>query len=207
MGLYKGPVCKLCRREGSKLFLKGDRCDSPKCALSKRSYPPGANGASFRGKLSEYGIRLREKQKARRYYYINEKQFRGYYKKANDIHGNTGEVFLKFLESRLDTFVYRSGIVSTKKQSRQMIKHGHLLVNGKKVDIPSYILKEKDVVSVSERSKKSFEAIFEANKNKSTVSWINSDFEGNKFEFIKVPDREELIVPINEQFVIEFYSR
>ncbi|MDD5455601.1 MAG: 30S ribosomal protein S4 [Candidatus Margulisbacteria bacterium] len=207
MGLYKGPSCKLCRREGIKLYLKSDKCDSPKCSIARRSYPPGMHGPLARIKLSEYGIRLREKQKAKRFYYVSESQMRKYYEQANRMHGDTGEEFLQILESRLDNFVFRSGVVDTRMQARLMVRHGHFMVNKKKVDIPSYILKINDVVTIKEKSLKKFETLLEKAKKKNIPSWVTSDFTGNSFTYTKVPTRDELDVPVNEQFIVEFYSR
>jgi small subunit ribosomal protein S4 len=204
MGLSKGSVCKLCRREGAKLFLKGDRCDSPKCALTRRSYPPGAQGAMFKGKMSEYGIRLREKQKAKRFYYVSESQFRRYYRMADNMHGDTGEKLLQIVERRLDNVVYKVGLVKTRKHARQFVRHGHVEINGKKVDIPSYLMKEKDVLTVRGSSAK---LVVESEEKKTVPVWIVGDEKAKKYEFSRIPSRDEIEVPINEQFVIEYYSR
>jgi len=207
MGLYKGPSCKLCRREGVKLFLKSVKCETAKCPLGKRSYPPGHNGPLFRGKMSEYAIRLREKQKARRFYYISESQFRRYYEVAAKQHGDTGEELLQIVETRLDNIVFRSGLASTRRNARLMVKHGHFLVNKKKVDIPSYLMKESDVISIREKSLKKFENQLEVSKTKNTASWITANYDANEYIFNQIPTREDIDAPINEQLIIEYYSR
>lgn len=207
MGLYRGASCKLCRREGIKLFLKSDKCDSPKCPLGKRAYPPGQHGPVLRSKLSEYGIRMREKQKAKRFYYVSEGQFRKYFKRANNTSGNTAEEFIKLLERRLDNVVYRAGLAYTRMNARQLVKHGHFLVNGKKVNIPSYLVSENDVISIKESSKESFVTLLEKNKNKFGNSWINSDVSANKYSFVRIPTLEEAAVPVNLQFIVEYYSK
>lgn len=207
MGLYKGASCKLCRREGTKLFLKSEKCDTPKCPLARRSYPPGFHGPLFRGKLSEYAIRLREKQKAKRFYYINETQFENYYVKASRMHGDTGLELLQFLERRLDNFVYRAGLAKTRRQARQLVKHGHFKVNDTKVNIPSYLLKESDVVSVVDPTVEEFVSILEKAKKKIIQSWLSADSKKNKYTFLKLPLRDEIDAPVNEQFIVEYYAR
>ncbi len=207
MGSYKGPSCKLCRREGVKLYLKSDRCDSPKCSFERRKYVPGQHGPVSRVKLSEYGIRLREKQKVRRFYCLSEGQTRRYYETANAMHGDTGEEMLQLMESRLDNVVYRMGLSDTRKQSRLIVRHGHIRVNGRKVDIPSYILKVNDVILLREKSLKSFEPVLIKARKRKLPNWLTADYDGNMYVYARVPSREELDVPVNEQFVIEFYSR
>ncbi len=207
MGLYKGSSCKLCRREGVKLFLKSDKCESPKCPLAKRAYPPGQHGPVFRSKLSEYGIRMREKQKAKRFYYLAEGQFRKYFQKADNAHGNTAEELIMLVERRLDNVVFRAALAYTRMNARQVVKHGHFLVNGKKVDIPSYIVGVNDVISIKESSKESFATIIEKNKNKVGYSWISSDTTANKYTFTRIPTLEEAGVPVNMQLIVEYYSR
>ena len=207
MGLDKGPSCKQCRRERTKVYLKSDKCDSPKCPVSRRNYPPGPNGPTYRGKLSEYGIRLREKQKAKRYYYLSEGQFRKYYEKADKSHGNTAEELLKLVEKRLDNVIYRAGLAYTRKNARQLVKHGHFKVNGKKVDIPSYLMNEGDVISINEKSMKSFATIIEKMKKLVAPSWLTIDPDGNKFTFTRIPEMEDSDVPVNIQLIIEYYSR
>ena len=207
MGLYKGASCKLCRREGTKLFLKSVKCDSPNCPLAKRAYPPGQHGPVFRSKLSEYGIRMREKQKAKRFYYLAEGQFRKYFQKANHSHGNTAEELIKLVERRLDNVIFRAGLAYTRMNARQLVKHGHFLVNGKKVDIPSYLVSENDIVSIKETSKESFATILEKNKNRVGYSWITGDSSANKYTFTRIPNLDEAAVPVNMQLIVEYYSR
>jgi small subunit ribosomal protein S4 len=207
MGLYKGPSCKLCRREGIKLFLKSDKCETVKCPFSKRAYVPGQHGPVLRSKLSEYGIRMREKQKAKRFYYLNESQFRKYYEKASKSHFNTAEQLINLIEKRLDNFIYRSGLAYTRKNARQLVKHGHFLINGKKVDIPSFQLKEGDYISIREKSKLSFSTMLEKSKKNIDNNWIGKDITENKYTFNRIPTIEEAAVPVNMQFIIEFYSR
>ncbi len=207
MGLYKGPSCKLCRREGVKLFLKSDRCDTPKCAIARRAYAPGQHGPTHRGKMSEYGIRLREKQKLKRYYNVSESQLGRYFSVANKMHGDTGEELLQLLERRFDNFIYRTGLVDTRRQARLLVKHGHFLVNKKPVDIPSFIVKVGDAISITEKSIKTFQPHLEKVSKKSAVSWLNVSVEANDYVFTRIPVREEIDVPVNEQLIVEFYSR
>ncbi len=207
MGLSNRPVCKMCRREGTKLYLKSDRCDTPKCALERRKYIPGQHGPVSRIKLSEYGIRLREKQKMKRFFNISEAQSRRYYDMASNMHGDTGEEMLQLMERRLDNVVFRCGLSDTRRQSRLLVNHGHFLVNGKKVDIPAYLVKVNDVVSIRERSGKSFESLILKNEKKQSVTWIESDSKANKYKLVRVPTREEMDVPVNVQFIVEYYSR
>lgn len=207
MGLSNRPVCKMCRREGTKLYLKSDRCDTPKCALERRKYIPGQHGPVSRIKLSEYGIRLREKQKMKRFFNISEAQSRRYYDMASNMHGDTGEEMLQLMERRLDNVVFRCGLSDTRRQSRLLVNHGHFLVNGKKVDIPAYLVKVNDVVSIRERSGKSFESLILKNEKKQSVTWIESDSKANMYKLVRVPTREEMDVPVNVQFIVEYYSR
>ena len=208
MARYIGPVCKLCRREGTKLFLKGERCYTEKCAVERRPYPPGQHGQG-RFKMSEYGLRLREKQKSRRIYGLLEKQFRGYYGEAAGGKGRTGEEMLKLIESRLDNVVYRAGFAATRAQARQLVRHNHIHVNGKRVNIPSYRVKADDKVEVREKSRKiAFVAqALEAAAGREQVSWI--DVEKDKFlaTFKNAPARSDLSAEIREQYVVEYYSR
>ena len=207
MGLSNRPVCKMCRREGVKLYLKSDRCDTAKCSLERRKYIPGQHGPVSRIKLSEYGIRLREKQKMKRFFNISESQSRRYYDIASNMHGDTGEEMLQLMERRLDNFVFRSGLSDTRRQSRLLVNHGHFLVNGKKVDIPAYLVKVNDVISIRERSTKSFENLILKNAKKQGVTWIESDSSSNSFKLVRVPSRDEMDVPVNVQFIVEYYSR
>ena len=206
MARYTGATCRLCRREGQKLFLKGDRCYTDKCAFVRRSYAPGQHGAAKK-KLSNYGVQLREKQKARRIYGVLEGQFRHYYEKADHMKGITGENLLMLLEMRLDNVVYRLGYGASRNEARQLVTHGHFLVNGKKVDIPSYMVKPGDVISVKESSKdhKAIKEALEAINN--TVEFVT--FDKNKLEgtYVRLPERSELSSDINEALIVEFYSR
>ncbi|WP_457636909.1 30S ribosomal protein S4 [Oceanithermus sp.] len=209
MGRYIGPVCRLCRREGVKLYLKGDRCYSPKCAMERRPYAPGQHGQRRARRPSDYAVRLREKQKMRRIYGISERQFRNLFDEASKKKGVTGTVFLRLLESRLDSVVYRLGIAASRKQARQFIRHGHITVNERRVTIPSYRVKPGDVVSVSEAGKKvgAIQANVEAAKGRKTGPWLEFDAEKMVGKFLRLPEREDLALPVNEQLVIEYYSR
>jgi small subunit ribosomal protein S4 len=199
----------LCRREASKLYLKGDRCFSEKCAVVRRPYPPGQHGQG-RFKLSEYGLRLREKQKMRRVYGLLEKQFRGYYSQASRMKGRTGEEMLGLLERRLDNVVYRMGLASTRAQGRQLVRHNHVLVNGKRVNIPSYRVQNKDKIEIREKSRKIayVKAALDAAQGRQIPSWVDVDRDGFSGVFKDLPVREELNEPlIREQLVVEYYSR
>ena len=209
MARYTGPVCKLCRRENMKLFLKGERCYGDKCAYTRRPYPPGQHGQG-RIKLSEYAVRLREKQKVRRIYGVLERQFRAYYTKASHSKGRTGEEMIALLESRLDNFVHRCGFASTRKEGRHLVQHAHCLVNGKTVNIPSYQLKPGDKVSIHERSRKIpyIAAAMAAAERRPVMSWVELDKENFVATLKTKPVREELNEPaIREQLIVEYYSR
>ncbi len=208
MARYTGSSCKLCRREGEKLFLKGDRCYTHKCAVNRRAYAPGQHGQQ-RKKLSEYGIQLREKQKARRFYGVLEGQFRKYFELAARKKGVTGENLLQILESRLDNVVHRMGIASSRSEARQMVRHGHMTVNGSKVDIPSYLLKSEDVVAVKESSRKlpRFKEMAEAAEGRTLPDWLDLDRENLTGKVVKLPDREEIDLPIREHLIVELYSK
>ena len=209
MARYIGPVCRLCRREGMKLFLKGERCYGDKCSYTRRPYPPGQHGQG-RIKLSEYAVRLREKQKVRRIYGVLERQFQRYYFTGTRSKGRTGEVMLGLLESRLDNVVHRMGFATTRIEARQITKHSHILVNGKTVNIPSYCLKPGDKVSIHERSRKmgSINAALAAVDKRPMMSWLEIDKENFTGTFKAPPVREELNEPaIREQLVVEYYSR
>ena len=205
MARYIGAKCKLCRREGTKLFLKGDRCQSSKCAIERRNYAPGMHGKK-RVKLSEYGLQLREKQKAKRYYGVLEKQFRNYFVKADAQKGITGENLLRLLELRLDNVAYRLGLGSSRAESRQIVNHGHITVNGAKVDIPSYLCKVGDKIAIKEGHDL---AIVKASleSNPASVGYVKVDAAKLSGEFIRVPERKELPQDINEAQVIEYYNR
>lgn len=208
MGRYLGPVCRLCRREGVKLFLKGDRCYTPKCAIERRSYSPGQHGQA-RKKFSPYAIRLREKQKLRRIYGVLEKQFSKIFREAARQKGMTGGHLLSMLERRLDNVVYRMGFASSRNQARQLVTHGHFLVNEKAVNIPSLLVKPKDRISVVEKSRRSpqIQANLEAAKAKRAPVWIQVDVDKGEGEVLNIPRREDIDLAIREQLVVEFYSR
>ena len=204
----KGSSCKLCRREGEKLFLKGQRCVSDRCAMEKKPYVPGQR-AKRRLMETEYYTQLREKQKAKRYYGILERQFRNYYKKAVRKKGVTGEVLLQMLETRLDNIVYLMGLAQSRDQARQLIGHGHIQVNGKKVDKPSYQLKEGQEVSVSPSSKE-IVPVLEAKESGSSLTmpeWLEVNLENLKGKLLRYPERDEIKVPINERIIVELYSK
>ena len=208
MGRYLGPSCRLCRREGMKLMLKGDRCLSNKCAVTKRKFPPGQI-PKRRAKVSEYGMQLREKQKVKRYYGLMEDQFKRYFELASRKKGITGEILIMLLEQRLDNIVYRMHYASSRKMARQLVKHGHITVNGNKVDIPSYLATEGDTIEVKEKSKKII-PVLESMKNISrigTVPWLEVDPDKLSGKFMYLPKREEIDLPANEQLIVEFYSK
>ena len=208
MARYTGAVCRLCRREGMKLYLKGDRCYSDKCAFVTKQYAPGQHGTS-RKKVSEYGMQLREKQKVKRIYGVQEKQFRIYYEHAERRTGVTGENLLVSLERRLDNVVYRLGMASSRVDARQLVRHGHYTVNGKKVNIPSFLVKQGDVIAVKEESRKSpkFEAIAAAIASRTAPSWLVLDKENLVGKVVAMPTRADIDLPINEQLIVELYSR
>jgi len=209
MARYIGAVCKLCRREGMKLFLKGERCYTEKCAYTRRPYPPGQHGQG-RIKLSEYAVRLREKQKVRRIYGVLERQFRAYYFDATRRKGRTGEEMLGLLETRLDNVVHRLGFASSRNEARQLVKHAHFLVNGKRVDIPSYSMKSGDKIEVHERSRgmKCIAASLAQVDRRPQLSWLELDKANFAGTFKGFPVREELNEPpIREQYIVEYYSR
>jgi small subunit ribosomal protein S4 len=209
MARYIGAVCKLCRREGMKLYLKGERCYSEKCSFTRRPYPPGQHGQG-RIKMSEYGLRLREKQKVRRIYGVLERQFSRYFDEANRTKGRTGEQMIGLLERRLDSVVHRMGFAVTRASARQLVRHDHVLVNGKRLNIPSYVLKAGDQIEVREQSRKVPDvlAAIAAADRRPTVSWLEIDRANFKGTFKALPVREELNEPsIREQYVVEYYSR
>ena len=208
MARYTGAVCKLCRREGKKLFLKGDRCYTGKCALERRSYAPGQHGQN-RKKVSEYGLQLRAKQTAKRYYGIQEGQFYKYFLMAEKRQGIVGENLLKICESRLDNVVYLLGWASSRAEARQLTIHSHFRVNGKKVDVPSYLLKAGDVVSVKDTSKDSvkIKEVLEANAARPVPAWLDKNADELSAKVVKLPDREEIAVPVEEHLIVELYSK
>jgi len=205
---YTDSVCRQCRREGLKLFLKGERCYTDKCAIERRNYPPGEHGQG-RHKFSEYALQLREKQKVKRMYGILEGQFRRYFDMAARSRGVTGEVLLQFLERRLDNMVYRMGFATSRAEARQMVRHGHIAVNGRKVNIPSALLTVGDVVSVREKSRKITriqEALAQA-EHRGAPDWLEVQVEAFSARVKMLPQREELTMPINEQLIVELYSK
>lgn len=211
MANYTDAVCKLCRREGQKLFLKGERCLSPKCAIERRNYPPGEHGkkATFRRKVSEYGLQLREKQKARRIYGVMERQFCRYFTEATRRKGLTGTVLLTILESRLDNAVYRLGFADSRAQARQLVRHGHFDVNGRKTDIPSYQVSVGDVISVRGSSKESvyFKDRSQIMQSNRVPAWLNLNLAALSGSVLAEPGREDIEIPLNEQLIVEYYSR
>ncbi|MDE0145456.1 MAG: 30S ribosomal protein S4 [Nitrospira sp.] len=208
MANYRGPVCRICRREGVKLFLKGTRCMTDKCAIERRSYPPGQHGQS-RPRVTDYSMQLREKQKLRRMYVVQERQFRGIFRRAERQEGVTGENLLALLERRLDNVVYRIGLAFSRKQARQLVNHGHILVNGRKTDIPSYTTAVGDVVQVRPRSAElvAIKAAVDAADNLPGVTWIDCDRDALKGTIRALPTKEDIGAPVNEQIIVELYSR
>ncbi len=208
MARYTGPVCKLCRRERQKLFLKGSRCMSSKCSVERRPYPPGEHG---RGRVTEteYLIQLREKQKARRMYGVLEAQFRNYYQEAARQRGITGENLLRILESRLDNLVYRAGFATSRAQARQLVNHGHFLVNGRKVNVPSYRVRVGDVVTLRERSSDLLvvEHSVDTSSDRSIPEWLEVDKEDKKITVRDLPNRAQIDTPVQEQLIVELYSK
>ena len=206
MARYTGAVCRLCRREGMKLFLKGDRCYGGKCAFERRSYAPGQHGQG-RKKISDYGVQLREKQKAKRIYGLLENQFRRTYDRAEKLRGITGENLLKLLEMRLDNVVFRLGYGNSRTEARQLVTHGHFLVNGKKVDIPSYKVSVNDVISVCEKSRGSEKFKTFAENPKTLPKWLEANVENYEGKVVAAPAREDIDVPVNETLIVELYSK
>ncbi len=213
MARYIGPVCRQCRREGMKLFLKGERCYGPKCAVSeekKRNFPPGQHGQARKPKIVGYGLQLREKQKTKRYFGLGETQFRNLFEKAAAAKGITGDVMLQLLERRLDNAVYRIGFATGRAFARQLVRHGHIKVNGKKVNIPSFTVKPGDEVTVRDKSKENSAilAAREATAHLPSPSWLEVDRENLKARIISLPKREELVqIQMNEQLIVELYSK
>ena len=208
MARYTGPACKLCRREGTKLFLKGDRCLSDKCAISRRNTAPGQHGAQNK-KLKEYGMQLREKQKAKRIYGVPEKQFRTYFEKATKHEGQAGENLLTLLESRLDNAVYKMGMAENRHDARQLVLHGHFTLNGKKVTIPSIIVKVGDVIAVKEASRSSakIKGLIEALESKTAPKWIELDKTNAAAKIVAKPARDDVEFPFEEHLIVELYSK
>ncbi len=208
MARYTDAVCRLCRREGQKLFLKGDRCYTDKCALTRRTYAPGMHGQG-RSKASEYGLQLREKQKAKRYYGVLERQFRGYFEMAQKRKGKTGEILLSILETRLDNVVYRLGFAMSRAEARQLVRHGHFTVNGRKVNIPSFLVKPGMVISLKESSRSidKFKTSMEANSFRQPPKWLEYDAANFVAKVAALPAREDIDLPIEEQLIVELYSK
>ncbi len=209
MAVYHDAKCRLCRREGMKLFLKASRCFSDKCAIERRGYAPGEHGKSRRVKETNYGLQLREKQKARRIYGLLERQFRHYFHKASDAKGVTGEVLLQMLERRLDNVIFRLGFAGNRATARQIVRHGHVRVNGRKVDIPSFLVKSGDEIAIRERSKKLSVVVnsLESRKGQSSPEWLEVNADQVTGRVLSIPTRESIPVPINEQLIVELYSK
>jgi small subunit ribosomal protein S4 len=205
---YTGAVCRLCRREGLKLFLKGERCYTDKCAIERRNYPPGEHGQG-RPKFSEYSVQLREKQKLRRMYGVLEGQFRRYFQMADRARGVTGETLLQLLERRLDNIVYRIGFATSRSEARQLVRHGHFRVNGRKVNVPSYLVRAGDTVSVRERSQKvtRIQEALELAQRRGVPDWLEVSSEAFSGRVKALPVRSDLTMPINEKLVVELYSK
>jgi small subunit ribosomal protein S4 len=208
MARYTGPVCRICRRHGLKLFLKGERCFGPKCAIERRNYPPGDHGQRRR-KLSEYANQLKEKQKSRYIYGVLERQFRKHYAAADRGPGATGAKLLRVLESRLDNVVYRLGFADSRRQARQIVRHGHFALNGRRTDIPSALVKASDTISVMQKARglEYFKIVQEGLARKAVPTWLTLDVANMSGQVLTLPGRDEIEVAINEQLVVEFYSR
>ena len=209
MARYTGAVCRLCRREGTKLFLKGTKCLSDRCPIEKRNFPPGQHGKDRKAKIVGYGLQLHEKQKAKRMYFTLEGQFREYYEKANRATGVTGELLIQQLERRLDNVAYRLGFAISRRQARQVVRHGHVQVNGRKVDIPSYEVNVGDEIAVREKSRQLpvLAAAREFTSHQASPSWLEIDRENLKGRLLSIPTRAEINLPINEQLIVELYSK
>ena len=209
MARYNGPVCRLCRREGMKLFLKGERCYTEKCAIEKRNMPPGQHGRARRAKIVGYGVQLREKQKVKRIYGVLENQFRRYFEQAERTRGITGVTLLQLLERRLDNVCYRLGFGTSRSQARQLVRHGHFLVNGKKVDIPSFSVKMGDVVTVKAGSVKNttIQHAMEEVKGRGVPEWLDLDAARTAGTIKSLPTREQINLPVQEQLIVELYSK
>jgi small subunit ribosomal protein S4 len=206
---YTGPVCRLCRREGTKLFLKGPKCFSDKCAIEKRNFAPGQHGRDRKAKIVGYGLQLREKQKAKRMYFTLESQFRAYYEKANAAPGVTGELLLQQLERRLDSVAFRLGFAISRRQARQVVRHGHVEVNGRKVNIPSYQVSVGDEIRVREASKPLpvFEVARDYGGQGAQPQWLTIDRNNMSGKILSLPKREDIHLPVNEQLIVELYSK
>jgi small subunit ribosomal protein S4 len=208
MARYKDEQCRICRREGQKLFLKGSRCYSDKCSVTRRNYAPGQHGQK-RTKLSEYGTQLREKQKTRSFYGVGEKQFRKYFEMASNKKGITGENLLQLLELRLDNVVYRMGLATSRAEARQIVSHGHITVNGGKVNIPSYLVEKNDVIAICEASQndEKFKNIMEQTAGRTVPAWMEFNAEQKKATVVELPKREDIDLPVQEHLIVELYSK
>ena len=208
MARYTEAVCKLCRREGQKLFLKGERCYTDKCAINRRAYAPGQHGQG-RKKTSEYGLQLRAKQMTRRFYGVLENQFHHYYEMATTMQGKAGDNLLILLESRLDNVVYRCGWASSRAEARELVVHGHFTVNGKKVDIPSYLVKPGETIAIKDSSRQSdkFKAVLEANSARPVPKWLDVDAQNAQAKVVEMPTREEIDLEVDETLIVELYSK
>ncbi len=210
MARYNGPVCRLCRREAMKLFLKGERCFTEKCAIEKRNFPPGQHGKARKPKIVGFGLQLREKQKAKRYYGILEGQFRNIFKKASLTKGVTGDNMINMLERRLDNVIYRLGFGTSRNQSRQIVRHGHITVNGRKCNIPSFVVRPNDLIEVAEKSKKNPTIVSarDTTAHAPSPNWLEVDRENFKAKVLSIPRRDELVqIQLNEQLIVELYNK
>ena len=209
MARYTDPVCRLCRREGMKLFLKGSKCFSDKCPIEKRNFAPGQHGKDRKAKIVGYGLQLREKQKAKRIYFTLEGQFRNYFEKAARTRGVTGELLLQQLERRLDNVVFRLGFAQSRRQARQLVRHGHVAVNSRKVNIPSYEVSAGEEISIREKSHKLviLEMAKEFASHGTLPSWLEVDRDAYKAKILSLPNREDIQLPVNEQLIVELYSK
>lgn len=209
MGKYLGPSCRLCRREAMKLFLKGTRCYTEKCGVAKRAFPPGQHGQARASKLSNYGLQLREKQKVKRIYGVMEKQFRRYFAIASKSKGVTGKVLLQELERRLDNVIFRLMFATSHMQARQIVRHGSVYVNNRRVDIPSFSVKQGDAIEVkgTDGVKRAIRANIELSKDRGLPSWLDADLENLKGRVMRLPDRDDIQMPIHEQLIVELYSK
>ena len=209
MARYIGPVCRLCRREGMKLFLKGERCYTEKCAIEKRNVPPGQHGRGRRAKLVGYGVQLREKQKVKRTYGVLENQFRRYFEAADRQKGITGDLLLQMLERRFDNVIYRLGLATSRAQARQLVRHGHFTVNGRKVDIPSYALRQGDTIAIkpSSRENATIAHALEEVKGRGVPEWLSFDPASGSGRIASLPTREQINLPVQEQLIVELYSK
>ena len=209
MARYTGAVCRLCRREGTKLFLKGTKCHSDRCPIEKRNFPPGMHGKDRKAKIVGYGLQLHEKQKAKRMYFTLEGQFREYYEKANRATGVTGELLIQQLERRLDNVAFRLGFAISRRQARQVVRHGHVEVNGRKVNIPSFQVSVGDTIAIRENAKKLVivEAASQYAAQNHSPSWLQIDFPNLTGKVVSLPKRDEVSLPVNEQLIVELYSK